>query len=226
MIYVRLKPNWNGVFKRTIKGQDGKQVKVRTFTPGEVVGVEPNELPSLRRDIGNAIQPVEWSDEHGKFRPIDVGEIDLDAMVTSVLDGTFVDSPDPPVPENVDRLPPRRRHPAWNLHVESTEQAEAPVTNGQTPVADGQTAAPVTETKLPSVPTAERKDGKAPPKGRGKKEGQKPAEATSTPTPTGNEPTPPAPENAAGDASTDAKADVTADASGTKGTTDGANAGG
>lgn len=92
MLHVRLRPDWKATFQRTIaRDEKGKSIEVRVFAPGEIVKIPPQELPFLAFDIGKALQPMEWSDEFGKYRPIDVKELDLDGLVKSIQDGTYVE---------------------------------------------------------------------------------------------------------------------------------------
>lgn len=85
--HMRLRPDWKGTFRRTVKRDEkGKSLEVRVFNPGEVVGIPPEELPFVADDLGKALQPMEWSDEFQKYRPVDLSEIDLPAMIQKIKD--------------------------------------------------------------------------------------------------------------------------------------------
>jgi len=84
-IHVRLRPDWKGNFRRTIKRDEkGKSLEVRVFTAGEVIEIPPAELPYLADDLGKALQPMEWSNEFNKYRPLDLSEIDLPEMIKQI----------------------------------------------------------------------------------------------------------------------------------------------
>ena len=87
MPHVMLKKNWNGNFRRTIHRATSAE-RVLTFTPGEVVEIEPNDVDQIANDLGKALIPVEWDDEKKKFVPVDLGEIDLDgSAIPQLADG-------------------------------------------------------------------------------------------------------------------------------------------
>jgi len=111
-LHVRLRPDWKGSFRRTIaRDAKGKSIDVRVFAPGEVIEIPMAELPFLADDLGKALQPMEWSDEFRKFRPVDLTEIDLPAMVAAIKAGTLKEpEPEPPaisqeIPEAPQQLP-------------------------------------------------------------------------------------------------------------------------
>lgn len=84
-IHVRLRPDWKGSFRRTIaRDEKGQPTDVRVFNPGEVIKLPLRELPYIANDLGKALQPMEWSDEFNKFRPVEMEELDIPSMVEMV----------------------------------------------------------------------------------------------------------------------------------------------
>lgn len=71
MPFVMLKRNWPGNFRRTITtGKKGKETKrVLEFSPGVPVELMAAEVDALRKDIGVALQPIEF-DENARPRII------------------------------------------------------------------------------------------------------------------------------------------------------------
>ena len=65
------------------------------FNPGEVIKLPLSELPHVANDLGKALQPMEWSEEFSKFRPVEMSELDVPSMVemvqTAIKDGTIAD---------------------------------------------------------------------------------------------------------------------------------------
>lgn len=67
MPHVRLKRSWPGPFRRTLLDAKGKPVLhpetdlpiVATFSPGELVHVDEELMPSLANDIGKALELVD-----------------------------------------------------------------------------------------------------------------------------------------------------------------------
>jgi len=81
-IHVRLRPDWKGSFRRTIaRDEKGRSTDVRVFNPGEIIQLPLCELPYVAADLGKALQPMEWSKEFGKFRPVEMDELDIPGMV-------------------------------------------------------------------------------------------------------------------------------------------------
>lgn len=55
---VRLKKNWNGNFRRSIRDEKGAVVFVIEFTPGENLQVDLNTFEQLRGDFGKALEVI------------------------------------------------------------------------------------------------------------------------------------------------------------------------
>lgn len=91
---VMLRKDWKGTFSRTIRDSEGKAVDRLTFNPGEVVEIRPEEMSSIKRDLGKALQPVEWNEDLRKHVVIEADELDLDSIP---------DVPKGPVPIVTDR---------------------------------------------------------------------------------------------------------------------------
>lgn len=95
-IHVRLRPDWKGPFRRTIaRNEKGQSTDVRVFNPGEVIKLPLCELPHIANDLGKALQPMEWSEEFGKYRPVEMDDLDIPSMVemvkTAIEKGTIAE---------------------------------------------------------------------------------------------------------------------------------------
>lgn len=67
-----LKRDWPGNFQRTIRDEQGLELGVMHFVPGEPVEVEGDQLDGIRKDIGPALQWCQLTpDGHGLGKPHD-----------------------------------------------------------------------------------------------------------------------------------------------------------
>lgn len=77
--HVMLRRNWEGTFRRSVRDKSGKILRVLVFSPGQVVAIEPEDIPSIKGDLGHALTAMEWNREKGKFERIDLEDVDPDA---------------------------------------------------------------------------------------------------------------------------------------------------
>lgn len=63
MYSVMLKGNWPGNFRRSVRDEQGKVLKVLEFTPGVPVEVNDEELAAITPDIGVCIVHVQCDDK-------------------------------------------------------------------------------------------------------------------------------------------------------------------
>jgi hypothetical protein len=68
---IMLKPNWPGIFHRTVG--TGEQAKRLEFAPGEPVEVDADQFKALKADIGVSLFEIE-RDEKGRPRYIETVE--------------------------------------------------------------------------------------------------------------------------------------------------------
>ena len=68
MALVRLLRSWNGGFRRTVRDEDGQELDVLKFAPGEVLELDELEMAAIKDDLGKALEEVELVDN--KFRPV------------------------------------------------------------------------------------------------------------------------------------------------------------
>lgn len=66
-MFVMLKRNWPGPFRRSVRDEDGNVVRLLTFAPGEAVKLQgEDEIDAVAADIGNALIEVGLD---GRLRP-------------------------------------------------------------------------------------------------------------------------------------------------------------
>lgn len=78
MIEVMLRPNWPGVFRRTVAS--GKASKVLVFAPNQAMELQPDEVAALGSDFGRVVFPIE-RDEKNRPRFVEVDD-ELRALLT------------------------------------------------------------------------------------------------------------------------------------------------
>jgi hypothetical protein len=66
---LQLKKNWLGPFRRSVRDEDGNQVELLKWTPGQVVDVTDEQLEFVLNDIGLSLIEVELDDK-GRPRPV------------------------------------------------------------------------------------------------------------------------------------------------------------
>lgn len=104
-IWVKLKANWPGTFRRPVRDGNGNVLRTLTFNPGELTQVRANaeNLEAIAHSVGPALLALEQDPTTGSFKPVKE-PLDFPAMIKHL-------KANPPPPEDDLQPDPESQQP-------------------------------------------------------------------------------------------------------------------